>query len=201
MGRVGPYADPIGKRALAEHVKLLLGSWDTEAVTAAAALHWAMPFDGDELAFFATREQVAGYSISLFGTATWLPQPEDQDWRSFKLGHLRSGLRQDQPGARASKADAFLKQAEAWWSELIGEEPPIFSVRTPPGPKPGTGAKFKSPAAWHAAIREKVLTKETRFDAEDWRIAAWLDVSERYLYERMAEWGPKTLEDLRNGTF
>jgi hypothetical protein len=70
-----------------------------------------------------------------------------------------------------------------------------------PGPEKGAGAKFKTADEWHAAIREKVLPKQTRLSAEDWIIASWLDTRPSLLYELMGKWGPKTLADLRNGKF
>ena len=72
-----------------------------------------------------------------------------------------------------------------------------------PGPKPGTGARYTAPEQWWTAIREKVLTKQTRLSAPDDTIAHWLGISPSLMYELMARpgWGPSTLEELRNGKF
>jgi hypothetical protein len=74
-------------------------------------------------------------------------------------------------------------------------------IRPRPGPRPGTvkAAKYTTPTAWQTAIREKVLTKTTRLSADDETIAFWLEVSSTTMYRLMARWGPKSLDDLRNG--
>jgi len=72
-----------------------------------------------------------------------------------------------------------------------------------PGPKVGTAwnQKYKTPEEWHAAIREKVLTKNNRGIADGRIIAGWLGTSTTTMYRHMKRWGPKTLEELRNGKF
>jgi hypothetical protein len=70
------------------------------------------------------------------------------------------------------------------------------------GPKPGTGAKYRTPDEWRSAIREKVLTKETRLRADDETIAFWLGISSTTMYDLMKRWGPyapNALDKLRNG--
>jgi hypothetical protein len=75
-------------------------------------------------------------------------------------------------------------------------------ARTKPGPKPGTVAKkYPTKDAWHAALREKVLTKRLASTADDTTIATWLGTSTTWLYHLMRRWGPKTLADLRDGRF
>ena len=73
--------------------------------------------------------------------------------------------------------------------------------RVKPGPKPGTRAIYPTPDAWHQAIREKVLIRQSRFAEPGRVIAAWLKISRPLMYELMAEWGPKTLDELREGKF
>jgi len=71
-----------------------------------------------------------------------------------------------------------------------------------PGPKPGTGARFKTRADWLKAIRERVLPRHSLNTADDDAIAAWLNISRSKLFELMKRWPPpRTLEDLREGRF
>jgi hypothetical protein len=73
--------------------------------------------------------------------------------------------------------------------------------REKPGPKPGTVAKYKTRAEWHQAIRDKVLTKETRDSADDTTFGIWLGISSRLIYDLMPEWGPSGFPKLRAGDF
>jgi hypothetical protein len=72
---------------------------------------------------------------------------------------------------------------------------------TRPGPKAGTGAKYATRDAWYAALDEKVRPKDKRPTAEPRLIAQWLRISRTLLYDRMGRWGPKTIEEIREGRF
>jgi hypothetical protein len=72
------------------------------------------------------------------------------------------------------------------------------------GPKPGRvkAQKYKTPEQWHAAIREKVLPRNTLPEATGWEVARWLGISKAKLYDLMNESGPpSSLDDLKAGKF
>jgi hypothetical protein len=116
--------------------------------------------------------------VPIFGRAEWRP-----GWPAVEYSH------------------AGVKPGETSNTRIADEGLRLFAniPHKKPGPKPGTGAKFKSAEAWRSAIREKVLTKETRLSADDDTIAYWLGIRSTTMYDLMRRWGPKTLEELRNG--
>ncbi len=70
-----------------------------------------------------------------------------------------------------------------------------------PGPKPGTGVKYPTSDAWYAALNEKVRPKNNRWLARRETIAYWLGVSVTILNQNKRKWGPKKLDDIRQGRF
>jgi hypothetical protein len=77
----------------------------------------------------------------------------------------------------------------------------LHMIVSKPGPKPGTGAKYKTREEWHKALEDYVLPKQTRLTADDTIIAEWLGISRSLMFDLMERWGPKTMSDLREGRF
>jgi hypothetical protein len=69
------------------------------------------------------------------------------------------------------------------------------------GPERGTGARFKTPEQWRAAIREGVLPRKTLQNADSYVVAQWLGISRALMYALMKKWGPKSLDDMKAGRF
>jgi hypothetical protein len=80
----------------------------------------------------------------------------------------------------------------------------VVGIRRKRGPKLGTvkSQKYKTPEEWHAAIREKVLTKpiKTKVKTQIAEIAASrLDISTSTMRRLQRKWLSQALEDVLNG--
>jgi hypothetical protein len=117
---------------------------------------------------------------------------------------MRAELRYDPATGRMLRTIELEDEGDDWEQDvpLIKRAVRALQMRVlKRGPKKGTGAKYPTVEEWHRAIREKVLTKQTRAAADDQRLAAWLDISESLLYQLMRKWGPKTIADIQAGNF
>lgn len=161
-----------------------------------------------------------GFTFEMFGRLTsvpvaggWQIQPAgeldhalniDRWWMEVPIGTAASARRQRAEDGRVRK---WLEILDNGWDPdgglIVKALRALEMDLRRPGPRPGTGAKYKTAAEWRQAIRWKVLPKTTRLAADDETIAYWLGISSTLMYELMARpgWGPSTLEDLRNGKF
>jgi hypothetical protein len=139
-----------------------------------------------------TFNPTAGLENGLTIEVWWMEVPIGSSMRALMMYEATTG------GIRRSVellADDWERDADRIKSALRALN--MKAIR--PGPKPGTGAKYKTPDEWRAAIREKVLTRDTRFSVPEETIASWLRVSRSLMFQLMARWGPHTLEDMLNG--
>jgi len=91
----------------------------------------------------------------------------------------------------------FIDLKPAW--EALRE---YAGIRSKPGPKPGSGAKFASPEDWYAALNEHIRPRSKRVTADGKWFAQRLNLdSPTTLFKYMKRWGPPKIQDLRNGRF
>ena len=147
----------------------------TEFLMFEAALWWQRAF----------RPKARGEEPALVAELRWWPGLEGA-WPFFRV---MSPV--DKPITRQETAAA--EQARRL---LHGLQPKLR-----PGPDPGTGAKYDTREAWYAALNEKVRPKNNRLTARRETLAYWLDVSPTLLNQNKRKWGPKKLDDIRQGRF
>lgn len=197
-------------RAITPHIFYLKQASDPLGVASSFTLPWdeVRPFDGFTFELFG---RVTADPIMRFYQLEPTPGLEhglkvEVWWMNIPVGpHINATLQSDPSSGRQRRILEVTDDGDDWEQDagrIVRATRALHAKFRKPGPAKGTRAKFPTKALWHKAIRDRVLTKQTVLTADDTTIAYWLgDISTALLYRLMAEWGPKTLDDLREGRF
>ncbi len=159
-----------------------------------------------------------GYSLDLVGVPNDAIQMQLGSWQVWgdldldvRYMHVRyrdSALYVEYLASERDEADAAIRgailphTAEDLKKALAALDLILERVRSKPGPKPGTGAKFKTPEEWDAALNEHIRPRPKRVTADERWFAERLGLdSPSTLFKYMERWGPKHIRDLREGNF
>jgi hypothetical protein len=126
-------------------------------------------------------------------------------WMSVAVGStILATLQYDPHSGKLRKIIEIVDEGVAWERDagrIVRAVRALQMRTTKPGPKQGTGARYRSREEWHQGIRDKVLTKQTRLEADDTTVAYWLGISTTLMYDLMKRWGLQKFADLREGNF
>ncbi len=159
-----------------------------------------------------------GYSLDLIGIRNEAVQMQlgsrqlwgdlDLDVRYMRVQYRGSPLYVEYLASERDEADAAIRgailphTAEDHKKASAALDLILERVRSKPGPKPGTGAKFKTPEEWYAALNEHIRPRPKRVTADERWFAERLGLdSPSTLFKYMERWGPKHIRDLREGNF